>query len=706
MAGVTRAGNKETGVKRRQSNPGHRRLLLAALLLLLAALSGCRDAVVTPTATSEPAETGTPTTAPTATDTPEPTATTRPAATTTPTATPEPGAELPRFEEAACNFIVPGGLDVECGTLIVAEDRDDPKNERTVSLHVAIFASESASPAAEPVIYLEGGPGGDALETVPFAFEDRFTPFLADHTFIMFDQRGTGYSEPSLACPESTVLTLELLDDILADEEANAVYLEMLGECRERLLAEGANLAVYDSAASAADVDDLRRALGYEQVNLYGISYGTRLAQTIMRDYPAGVRSVILDSSYPIAADLVTELPANASRAFETFFAGCAADPDCAEAFPDLEARFYALVAALDEEPITVPVFYVFDRQTYDAALQGDDLIAVFFQSLYSTEIIRLLPQLIADMESGDYELLSTLLSNFILNGEFSSLGMYYAVQCAEEVAFAGEEQLDEVENPRLRDYYAGSTAEDVAACALWDVPAAAGLENEPISSDIPTLVLAGEYDPVTPPEWGRQVADTLDNATYLEFPGLGHGVSVDHPCPLQITLDFLEAPEAELDTGCIARMAGPSFILPGEPEAVTLVPFTEEILGTEYSGVVPEGWEAQGNGAYARQQSALDQTLLLQQVVSGGNAELFLPLLSDQLGLEEAPESSGEYVDAAGRAWTLYALNVQGTPGNLALVDAGGVTYIVILFSSEDEQPFYVEEVFLPALEAITAAE
>lgn len=692
-------------MKGKQSVLGYCRWLLGGLLLL-AVLSGCRDGVVTPTATSEPATASTPTTAPTATETPEPTATTAPAATTTPTTTPEPGTELPRLEEAACNFIVPGGVDVECGYLIVAEDRDDPENDRTIRLHVAIFASESSAPAAEPIVYLEGGPGGDALELVPFTFEQRFAPFLADHTFIMFDQRGTGYSEPSLACPESTELALDLLDDILSDEEVNALYLEMLGECRERLLAEGVNLAVYDSAASAADVDDLRRALGYEQFNLYGISYGTRLAQTIMRDYPEGVRSVILDSSYPIAADLVAEMPANASRAFETFFAGCEADPDCAEAFPDLEARFYALVAALDEEPITVPVFYVFDRQNYDAALQGDDLIAVFFQSLYSSDVIQLLPQLIADMESGDYELLSTLLSNFILNNEYSSVGMYYAVQCAEEVVFAGEEQLDDVENPRLRDYYEGSAAEEVEACALWDVPAAPALENEPASSDIPTLVLAGEYDPITPPEWGEQVAETLDNATFVQFPGLGHGVSVDHPCPLQIALDFLGAPEAELDTGCVAQMAGPSFILPGEPEAVTLVPFTEEILGTEYSGVVPQGWEAQGNGAYARQQTALDQTLLLQQVVAGGDADLFLTLLSDQLGLEDTPQTSGEYVDAAGRAWKLYETDVQGTPANLALVDAGGLTYIVMLFSSADEQPFYVDELFLPALEAIEAGD
>lgn len=685
----------------RQRNRGTRWGLLAAFLLLLGVVTGCRDGIATPEATQAATATREPTTTPeAATETPEPTAT------VAPTATPEPGTELPRFEEADCEFEAPEGREVTCGALVVAEDRADPANERTISLHVAIFASESSRPAPEPVVYLEGGPGGDALESIPFAFEDRFAPFLADYTFIMFDQRGTGYSQPSLACPEYTELTLELLDDILSDEELQAENLEMLGECRERLVQEGANLAAYESAASAADVDDLRRALGYEQVNLYGISYGTRLAQTILRDYPQGVRSAILDSSYPIAADLITELPANASRAFETFFAGCAADPECAQAYPDLEARFYDLVAELDEEPITVPVFYLFDRQNYEAALQGDDLIAVVFQGLYSAEIIPLLPQLIADVEAGNYELLGALLSNFILNNDFSSLGMYYAVQCAEEAPFAGEEQLDRVENPRLRAFYEGDAADEAEACALWDVPAAPERENEPVSSDIPTLVLAGEYDPITPPEWGEQVASTLDNATYLLFPGLGHGVSVDHPCPLQITLDFLEEPESELDTSCIAQMGGPSFVLPGEPEAVTLAPFTEEVLGTAYSGVAPEGWEAQGNGAYARLQSALDQTLLLQQVVAGGDAELFLALLLDQLGLEEAPASSEEYVDARRRVWTLYELDVQGTPTDLALTDADGVTYIVMLFSRADERAFYVEEVFRPALEAITVAE
>jgi hypothetical protein len=152
--------------------------------------------------------------------------------------------------------------------------------------------------------------------------------------------------------------------------------------------------------------------------------------------------------------------------------------------------------------------------------------------------------------------------------------------------------------------------------------------------------------------------------------------------------------------------MDGPAFIVSGQPEAVALVPFETEMLGTAYSGVAPRGWDDQGSGSFARQQTALDQTALLQQVVRGGNTSLFVALLAEQLGLAEAPERSGEYTDSAGRAWALYEMEVQGSPVNLAAVDEGRLTFIVVLFSNRDEQAFYYEELFLPALEAIEAVE
>ncbi|MCA9906963.1 MAG: alpha/beta fold hydrolase, partial [Anaerolineae bacterium] len=197
---------------------------------------------------------------------------------------------------------------------------------------------------------------------------------LANHELVIFDQRGTGYSEPSLACPESEELMLSTLDEDLDSEQSKGLLLQMVTACHDRLRGEGIDLAAYNSRENAADVDDLRRALGYDQWDLYGISYGTRLAQTVMRDFPDGVRSVVLDSTYPLSADLTVDTIANMDRAFDTFFAGCAANAACSEAYPDLENRFFALADTLNATPILVPVLHVFTGQQLEALVDGDTM--------------------------------------------------------------------------------------------------------------------------------------------------------------------------------------------------------------------------------------------------------------------------------------------------------------------------------------------
>ena len=178
----------------------------------------------------------------------------------------------PVFTETDCWFDLPG---VVCGYLTVPEDRGDPMGNQ-VELAVAIIESQSANPLPDPVIYLEGGPGGAALLGIESLLDH---PLLADRDLIMFDQRGTGFSVPSLNCYE-----------LEEDEGENAVQ-----ACRDRLLDEGVNLDAYNTAATAADVNDLRLALGYEQVNLLGVSYGTKAALTTLRDFPTVIRSVVVD---------------------------------------------------------------------------------------------------------------------------------------------------------------------------------------------------------------------------------------------------------------------------------------------------------------------------------------------------------------------------------------------------------------------------
>ncbi len=654
-------------------------------------------AVPEPTSTAEPEPTATTEPEPTATDEPEPTA----------TAVPQPVAQ---FDEASCEFDVPSGFDVTCGWLTVPEDHFDSTNEKTIQLHIAIFASESSSPEPEPIVYLEGGPGGEPLEAIPFTFASRFAPFLVNHDLIMYDQRGTGYSQPSLACPETYEMAFDLLEQDLSYEELTEISFDTIFTCHERLLSEGVNLAAYNSAQSAADLAAMREALGYDAWNLWGISYGTRLAQTTMRDHPEGLRSVILDSTYPLEANLLTDTPANAGRAFDVFFAGCAADEACNAAYPNLETVFYETVAQLNAETIRLPVNNLFTGESYNSYFVGDDLLGILFQSLYSTEIIPDLPKLIYDVNQGETTTLSALVSSFMINGQFFSLGMQFSVQCNEENSFTNAEEITAgiAAYPELENFFKYSPnlgTQALTICDAWGAGVADGVENEPVSSDIPTLVLAGEYDPITPPAWGELVANHLGNAYYYEFPGTGHGASIAGDCPFDVTQSFLAMPDSAPDASCIASLGGPTFTVPSEEnEAITLVPFSNSTFGIE--GVVPEGWEEVQIGTYSRGNSGLDQTLIIQQGAPGVSADQLLGILATQLGLEEAPESEESYEDVNGRSWALYEAELQGFPAIIALADQDGITLLILFVADSAEIEFLSTEVFIPAMDALKVIE
>ncbi len=244
-------------------------------------------------------------------------------ATSTPvdTATPMESPDEPYvavFERSSCRFRIPAGTKVECGFLVVPENHSKPAG-RTIRLHVAIFSTASDDPAPDPIVYLSGGPGQSPLKMAQFAFE-AFAPFLANRDLILLDQRGVGYSEPALDCHELLELAYETAPEDLPVDELAKLTTAAASECRDRLLRQAVSLSAYRSAQSAADLNDLRLALGYEEWNLYGISYGTKLALTTMRDFPTGIRSVVLDSTYPLQVNLYAEVPANATRAFNVFF--------------------------------------------------------------------------------------------------------------------------------------------------------------------------------------------------------------------------------------------------------------------------------------------------------------------------------------------------------------------------------------------------
>ncbi|UCH52014.1 MAG: alpha/beta fold hydrolase [Chloroflexota bacterium] len=473
----------------------------------------------------------------------------------------------PEIEWSPCQFEIPEGQTVKCGYLIVPEDRSQPDGT-SIRLHFAIFKSKSNSPAPDPIVYLQGGPGSSALKQMPQIMKSIFSPFLESRDVIVLDQRGTGYSEPALHCTEVTDYMYASLDKVPSSEEDSRYSLEARLQCRERLVSDGINLAAYNSAESAADLNDLRIALGYEQWNLYGISYGSRLALTAMRDYPEGIRSVVLDATFPLQNNVYIDQPANMDRAFDVFFQSCAADSNCNGVYPNLEKVFWELVDQTNKSPIAFSVKHPQTGKTYDVLMYGDNLIHLIFISMYSTGNIRFLPGIIYQIRDGKYENLPILMGAYLNTFERISYGMHYSVRCNEEVSFTTPEELSKAINsyPKFKGSIGSYTTPDYNICVLcqkWNAGEADPIENEPVYSDIPALVLAGEYDPIFSPSSSRLAAETLTNSYYYEFPGVSHGASASGAeCPLNIVLDFLNDPTLEPDASCVKEMGGVNFFI------------------------------------------------------------------------------------------------------------------------------------------------
>lgn len=488
-------------------------------------------------------------------------------------ATPGPAYKT-EFSSTECPFTLPEGLvegqDVECGMLSVPEDRENPQ-QRTLQLAVAIFHPKGGASQPDPVIYLVGGPGASVFKMLASSFEVVFSPMLeAGRDLVLFDQRGVGYSVPALDCPEATQLGLELLDwkmdgQLLTNSEMDALFDQAFRSCYDQL-SFIADLGMYNTLSSAADVNDLRIALDYEKVNLWGSSYGTRLALEVMRVYPEGIRSVILDAVYPPEADMYLDTPSSLDRSLTMLADACAADPACDSAYPDLRTVFFQAVADLESEPVSLTVT---DPETYQVRsmlFDGDTLFGLVFTLLYEAQALPFLPWLIYNAYSGELDILGRIYGQVLAMSEVSSRGMTFSVQCHEEISFSTQEDFEAVlqEYPDLAPYLEESIVGGwgYEVCDFWDAGHAKSQENEPVSSDLPALILQGDFDPITPPDWSRNASETLTNSHYFLFPNSSHG-SLNSECAWGMAVAFLQDPGLSPDAACIIELEPLTFYVP-----------------------------------------------------------------------------------------------------------------------------------------------
>jgi pimeloyl-ACP methyl ester carboxylesterase len=480
--------------------------------------------------------------------------------TTRGTAATQPGP--PTFEEAACPATpepIPELDTARCGYLLVPENRTEA-DSRTIRLAVAILPATSPDPAPDPVVFLSGGPGTSAILDASLLVDAGVN---RDREVILMDQRGTLHSEPNLLCPEIDAFYARAVSLGNASDERRDQHVEAARECRQRLVDDGVDLTAYNTTENAADFADLRTALGIDEWNLYGYSYGTDLALTIVRDHPEGVRSVVIDGVVPPSQLSLGWTWSSAHEGITNLFAACEAQPECQARYPGISARFDALVQQLEAAPLTVTTTLPDSDQPVTVFLDGGNLVNALVGSLRPfTEV----PAMIDALANGNPDpVIEILAAGAQPSPSVMSHAMTLSVFCREMVPFGSPEDLLEKGKQVFPSYpdsvlsLAPQLAFETELCEVWDVPEAPDSQRAATTSDIPALVLNGTFDAKTGAQWGDYAAETLTNATVVDIPGVGHWTVPQNECAAQVVQSFLQDPN-EPDTACVAALTPPSF--------------------------------------------------------------------------------------------------------------------------------------------------
>ncbi len=440
----------------------------------------------------------------------------------------------------------PARLAAQCGQLTVYENRAAGSG-RQIDLHVAILPAISRTPAADPFVFITGGPGEAASQDYVL-LSRAFERIHEKRDIVLVDQRGTGQSHP-LNCASSE--TDRPTDDAAIEAEVTRCIRQLDADPR-----------FYTTLDAVDDLDQVRAALGYPRFNLYGISYGTRVAQMYLARYPDYVRTVILDGVVSPARPLGLTMASDAQRALDLIFARCAADPACHSAFPDPAGDLAALVERVDQAPVSVTVPHPTTGEPTQVEVNRSTLAAAIRLFSYSPETSALLPLLIHTARAtGDLSQLAAQAQIVTRQLEGSlSIGLHHSVVCSEDVPFYGKAAL--LAESEKRTYMGEQYKELERLCKYWPSRPVPAESLAPVKSTVPVLLLSGEADPVTPPLNAEQVAVNLPSSLSLVAPGQGHGI-VTLGCTYRVAADFVEKGELKnLDIACIKDVRPMPFFL------------------------------------------------------------------------------------------------------------------------------------------------
>jgi pimeloyl-ACP methyl ester carboxylesterase len=467
----------------------------------------------------------------------------------------------------------------QCGVLRVPEDYNAPDG-RQIEIHVAVLPARNSAARREPIFHLEGGPGASAIEYYGLVWYSAYADLNEAHDIVLIDQRGTGKSA-SLQCTE---IADESFEDLTFDLDFRAEIEENIARVQACLarLGQTNDPQHYITANLARDTDAVRAALGYEKINLFGSSYGTWLAQFYLRQFGERVNAAVLEGTVgpwdrPF---LVANLHADIS--LQRVFDLCAADPACNSAFPDLKGKLEQALQRLRSGVRTSGTSSLTGRN-YLVVMNAQRFLSAIRSMLYQGSLLGSVPQAIAQAANGNYALPATVL--IAAAEQPISYGMNLSVICAENVAFYTPELLAAIPESVFFNRLPNDTYSEL--CAVWRSAELDASEVTPVSSNVPTLFLVGDFDPITPTAFALATQMRFPNSVLARFPYQGHTILPNSLCAQRLARAFY-ADSRQVDLSCTAQDVPIAF---AEAQQLRY----ETVSTPRFSARVPAGWRQTG---------------------------------------------------------------------------------------------------------------
>ena len=430
-----------------------------------------------------------------------------------------------------------------------------------IRLPVAIVPARSKPAARDPIVFMAGGPGEAAILDTPFLVDAGVN---ANHDVIIMNQRGTLYGDPDLNCPELDRYYARQVSLLYGAPSTGRAQAAAAAACHRRLTAKGIDLSAYNTTENEDDFVDLRRALNVRQWNVYGYSYGSDLALSLMRDHPDGIRTATIDSVVP--PDIVS-LPwtwSSAREGITAIFNECQTNVACNRKYPNLLAKFEQIVRRLEAHPIVRTVVPPHGGSAVKVVLDGGTIVNMVVANRPAPAD---LPRAITELSNGNPQMFlqSRAGAAIVADVPEQALGMTNSFVCREWTPYGSPAAILQAGRAVFPTFPASVLINAVQLpfqhelCDVWNVPAGPASQRFRVHSTIPTLVVSGEIDAKTGAAWGRSAASTLPNSTYVRIRAMGHWVIARSPCVQKIFQSFLQTPLSPT-TSCAKTAPGINF--------------------------------------------------------------------------------------------------------------------------------------------------